>query len=82
MPNGFLDPAFRRGQTLFAEVNAVAPPKGLGGVHVDAAVVNEVTFRGIRDPCLRQSLGGRQNLRPTDNAGKSYLVVIISLRFA
>ena len=44
MPNGFLDAAFRRGQTLFAEMNAVAPPEALCGVHVDAAVVNEVTF--------------------------------------
>jgi hypothetical protein len=44
MPNGFHDTAFRRGQTLFAEVDAVTPPKGLGGVHVGAAIVNEVAF--------------------------------------
>lgn len=61
MPNGFLDAAFRRGQTLFAEMNAVAPPEALCGVHVDAAVVNEVTFRRIRDPRLFQSLGDRQD---------------------
>jgi len=82
MPNGFLDAAFRRSQTLLAEVNAVTPPKGLCGVHVDATVVNEVTFRGIRDPCLRQSLGDRQDLRPTNSARKSYLVVIISFGLA
>ena len=62
MPNGYLDAAFRRGQTLFAEMNAVTPPKGLGSVHVAAAVVNEVTFRGIRNPCLRQSLSDLQDL--------------------
>lgn len=52
MSNGYLDSAFRRGQTLFAEMNAVTPPEVLCSVHVNAAVVNEVTFRRIRDPRL------------------------------
>ena len=82
MPNSFLDAAFRRSQTFLAEVNAVTPPKGLGGVHVHATIVNEVTFRGIRDSCLRQSLSDRQDLRPINSARKSYLVVIISFGFA
>lgn len=59
MPNGHLDTALRRGQTLFAKMNAVTPSKVLGSVHVHAAVVNEVTFRRICDPCLVQSLGDR-----------------------
>jgi len=82
MSDGFLDAAFRRSQTSFAEVNAVTPPKGLGSVHIGATVVNEVTFRRIRDSRLFQSLGDRQDLRPTDSASTQYLVVIISFRFA
>ena len=61
MPDGLLDPAFRRGQTLLTEMNAVTPPEALGSVHVKAAVVDEVTFRRIPDPCLFQSLGDRQD---------------------
>ena len=63
-------------------MNAVTPPKGLGSVNIGATVVNEVTFRRIRDPRLFQSLGDRQDLRSTDNPRTQYLVVIILFGFA
>jgi len=67
MPNGQLNAALCRGQPLFAEMNAVTPSETLGSVHVRAAVVDEVTFRRIRDPCLFQSLGDCQDQRPTND---------------
>lgn len=82
VPNGFLDAAFRCGQALLAEMYAVTPPKGLGSVHIRAAVVDEVTFRRVRDPRLFQSLGCRQDLTPTDGARTQYLIVIIFLGLA
>ena len=47
MPDGLHNATLRRGQTMFAEMNAMTPSEALGSVNVGAAVVNEVTLRRI-----------------------------------
>jgi len=44
MPDGHHNATFRCGQTVFAEMNAMAPSEALGSVDVGAAVVDEVTL--------------------------------------
>ena len=44
MSDGHLNATLRRGQAMFAEMNAVAPPEAFGSVDVGATVVNKVTF--------------------------------------
>lgn len=59
MSDSLLDATLCRSQTLFTKMNAVAPPEALGSVDVGATIVNKVTFRRVRDPCLCQSLSER-----------------------